>query len=82
MRPTNPDMPYVRDHGEQIAVTTAEHGTRLLDRDRLETAWLARLEHTNRVDLAVALRDQHGFAPDSIRYAIAADALVRANISL
>lgn len=63
---------------------TVNDGTRVfrdLDPDRLETAWLLRLEH-NPIALAAVLRDEHGFAPDSIYYSLAADALHRAGITL
>lgn len=71
----------VTDDG-RVTVTTPDRVYRNLDPDQVETAWLLRLEHTDRVALAVALRDEHGFVGDSIRYALAADALHRANISL
>ncbi|MFI7073520.1 hypothetical protein [Micromonospora sediminicola] len=84
-RPTrayDPDMPIVQHHGEGIRIVTAAHGDQTFNADRLETAWLLRLDMSTRDvtrELAYVLRSEHAYL-DAISYAIAADALVRAGI--
>lgn len=69
----------VTDHGDRLHVT-APGINQMLDREKLERAWLLRLEHTSKPALAGVLRRDHGFAVDAIVYAVAADALVTAGI--
>ncbi|MEU0078476.1 hypothetical protein ABZY58_11320 [Micromonospora tulbaghiae] len=71
--------PTVEVRGDLVDVTTAADGIQTFDRDKLATAWLLRLEHETAPAVAGVLRRDHGFL-DAIRYAIAADALVRAGI--
>ncbi|MEV5819347.1 hypothetical protein AB0L22_09240 [Micromonospora haikouensis] len=66
----------------QATVVTPDRTFHGLNTDRLETAWLVWLEHPNPVQLAGVLRYQHGYIGDSIRYALAADALHRAGITI
>ncbi|MFJ1539247.1 hypothetical protein ACIODS_11960 [Micromonospora chalcea] len=82
-RPTrayNPDMPIVRHTPTGVEITLAPSRTGRFDPDRLATAWLVRLDCPDAHTLAVRLRDEHGFDVDTFRYAVAADALVRAGI--
>ncbi|MEU7170267.1 hypothetical protein ABZ949_02095 [Micromonospora tulbaghiae] len=82
-RPTrayDPNKPIVRQHGDRIRVITAVQGDQVFDTDKLATAWLLRMDCRSSESVAWMLRNEHGFDLDPFRYAVAADALVRAGI--
>ncbi|QKW15431.1 hypothetical protein [Verrucosispora sp. NA02020] len=74
--------PTVIDHGDCIEILAEGIRPMVLMRDRLETAYLARLDYPDRIALYRFLRYRHGFERNAITYAIAADLLVTANISI
>ncbi|MEV1315424.1 hypothetical protein AB0J14_04985 [Micromonospora arborensis] len=76
----SPDLVVVVDGGDTLTVVCNGQASSY-ERAKLETAWLLRLEHTNPMTLAAALRIEHGFS-DAIRYAKAADVLVRAGVNI
>ncbi|MEU8334761.1 hypothetical protein [Micromonospora tulbaghiae] len=84
-RPTrayDPNKPLVQQHGGHVRVITAAHGDQVFDADKLATAWLLRMDMPTLAaarEMVYTLRHDYGFL-DAIRYAIAADALVRAGI--
>ncbi len=73
------DLAVVVDGGDTLTVLRNGRPD-TYDRAKLETAWLLRLEHTNPLTLAAALRFEHGIR-DAIYYARAADVLVRAGVT-